>query len=124
MADPTQVHNAGDPQQVRRAGRADKRRAARRLAAYRAVLATPEGRFVLADLLARAGIYASGFAPDALRMAFLAGRREFGLELQATLIGADDRAYDVMEREARARAHADAQEAEAAHTPPAEERET
>lgn len=48
-------------------------------AAWESVLASPAGRLVIGDLLARCHVYAASLAPDALAMAALEGERAVGL---------------------------------------------
>lgn len=104
------VKNASDPQQVRRAERAERRAAAEQRAALRAVLDTPEGRRVFWGLLSDAGVYRSIWSPNA-QIHYNAGRQDFGHELQARLLEADENLYDLMAREARARARLEAGDA-------------
>jgi len=110
-----EVRNAADSQQVRRAGRRQQRRDERRQNAVRAVLATPEGRFVFWDLIASAGVFRSIWESSA-RIHYNAGRQDFGHELIAMLVEADPEAYQLMEREMRALAKRDALETDASHT--------
>lgn len=121
-----EVRNAGDRRQVQDAERRLRRRRGRWLAALRAVLATPEGRLVFGErdhgLLAKAGVYRSIWAPNA-QIHYNAGRQDYGHELMAELLRADERAYLLMEQEARAIAAGDERETEAAHTAPAGETE-
>ena len=116
-----EVRNAADPRQVRRAERKERSTESRRLAAYRATLGTPEGRFVFWDLLTKARIYESIFHPSGSSLYYNTGRQDFGHELIADLLRADEDGYVLMEREQRARAKSDASETEAAHTPRAED---
>ncbi len=116
-----EVQNAADPRQVRRAERKERRSENRRLAAYKAMLGTAEGRYVFWDLLSKARIFGSIFHPSGSSLYYNAGRQDFGHELVADLIRADDDGYLLMEREQRARDKSDASELEAAHTPRAEE---
>lgn len=117
MAEPrAEVRNAADPQQVKRAARKEQRREDQRLAIYKAVLATSDGRAVFWDLLESAGLWKTVSNPHGGRQSELIGRRDFGLELTAMLIRADEDGYLRMETEARARARAEARETDAAHT--------
>src|SRR5262245_38935415 len=109
------VKNAADPQQVKRADRKERRTEEIRLAAYATVMASPEGRFVMWDLLGMAGVFRSVYAGGDLT-AYNAGRQDFGHELMAMLLRVDEPCYEAMEREARFRARRDATENEAAHT--------
>ena len=114
------VQNAADADQVKRAGRKERRTEEMRLAAYQTVLRTPEGRLVFWDLLTRAGIFQSVFHPSESVVTYNAGRQDFGHELMARLLQADEDSYQLMEREARQRAKREMIENEAAHTPSAE----
>lgn len=112
------VQNAADPKQVRRAGRKVQEREERLGLALRAVLETVDGRIVFWDLLERAGLYRSIWDPSA-RIHFLEGRRNFGLEIQALCLAADEELYLKMEAEGRRQARLEDQETRAAQTPPA-----
>jgi hypothetical protein len=92
--------NASDPRQVRASARAEEKREAAYIGSLKAVLATPEGRRVLAELLDRAGLYKTSWDPSA-RIHFNEGRRNFGLELLANIQDADEALYLEMEREMR-----------------------
>lgn len=116
MESRVEVRNAADPQQVKRAARRQQRRDERRIDYYRTVLGTPAGRFVFWDLLASAGVFRSIYHASAL-IHYNAGRQDFGHELIATLVEADEELYQIMEREMRALAKRDAAETEAGHTP-------
>lgn len=115
VRDTATVQNAADPQQVRRARRKDAQADAVRVAALQAVMTTGEGRMVMWDLLGRAGVFRSVYAPGE-EIRYLAGRQDFGHELMADLLRADEASYELMEREARQRARREATENEAAHT--------
>lgn len=117
MAEPrAQVRNAADPDQVKRARRKEQHRDELLAAALKQVLSTPAGRIVCWELLARAGVYQSVWRPT-VEVHYLAGRQDYGHELLGLLIAADEDLYQVMEREARARAKRDDAETDAAHTP-------
>lgn len=118
MADRVQVKNAADPQQVERASRRERRWSAEFMTAIRQVLDTHAGRRMCWELLARAGVYRSVWDNSA-RIHYNAGRQDFGHELVALFLEADETLYELMEREARARAKADNRETDAGHTPPA-----
>lgn len=106
------VKNAADPEQVKAAGRRERRKGEQFNGALRQVMATIEGRLVMWALLERAGIYRSVWDPSA-RIHYNAGRQDFGHELLALLLEADERTYLLMEQEARARARGDDREAAA-----------
>ena len=119
-----EVTNAADPRQVRGAKSRERDRELRYLGALRQVLETPAGRLVFGELerglIARAGVYQSGWDPSA-RIHFLAGRRDFGLEILALVTQAGEDLYLQMETEMRALRARDARETSAAHTARAEE---
>lgn len=110
--------NAADPKTVRAQGRLLRKREQRYLDATREVLRTPAGRILFLErdrgLVARSGIYATTFAPDALTMAFKEGRRNFGLELLNLLAEADEQAYLEADAEMRGLAQRDENERVAA----------
>jgi hypothetical protein len=105
--------NAADPDQVGYAGRKERERQAQFKAALTIVLGAPAGRLVLATLLEDAGLFNSVFDMSQQMMAFREGRRNFGLELQAACVAADERLSDLMEQERRARVRADSRESAA-----------
>lgn len=114
------VRNAADPEQVRRAGRTEKDARRRYLDAVRATLATESGRAFCWELLCKARIYESIFSASAA-IYYNAGRQDYGHELQADLVAADEERYVQMETEARARARRERTTNEAAQIAPAEE---
>lgn len=116
-----EVKNAADPQQVQRAKRKAQRADERRLDAFRAVMATPAGRMVMWDLIGSAGVCRSVFNSHEGRQNYNIGRQDFGHELVATLLEADETLYLLMEKEARALVKRDAVETDAGHTAPASE---
>jgi len=121
MAEPrAQVRNAADPKQIKRAERKDRERAELFRAALKATLETPAGRVVFWELLRLARVYESIWHPSA-EIHYLAGRQDYGHELMALLIEADDELFALMETEARARAKRDDRATDAAHTASAEE---
>lgn len=86
-------------------------RKARRLArelrdATRAVLSTPAGRQVLAAIVEQAGVHHSIWTASA-EIHYRAGRQDFGHELMAQLLEADEDLYETMEREKRDRVRRD-----------------
>lgn len=115
-----QVRNAADPKQVKRAERKAREREALFQDALKAILATSAGRVVLWELLARARVFESIWHPSA-EIHYLAGRQDYGHELMAMLVDADDELFFLMQQEARARAKRDDRATDAAHTAGAEE---
>lgn len=111
--------NAADPAQVKLGRRKERDRVEAIKQLYKKVLNTPEGRAVFWDLLERAGVFRSVWHASAL-IHYNAGRQDFGHELMAELIGADDAMYILMEQEARVRARRDDIERGAIQTPPAD----
>ncbi len=112
--------NAADLQQVKYAERKATQQQERVLVCLRAIMGAPEGRVVMWDLLARAGIYRSIWDPSA-RIHYNAGRQDYGHELLALLLEADGDLYQLMEREARAWQRSQDREAAAVLTPAASE---
>jgi hypothetical protein len=115
---PPLVRNAADPHQVRRGRRVEAQREAQYLAALGVVLKSREGRFVVWDLLQRAGLYRTSLQPDPHQTYALEGRRNFGLELLEAVQVADAEKYLLMEREARARQDHEDRATLAVQTPP------
>lgn len=110
------VRNAADPEQVRRAAKKERDREELFRAALVLVLQTTPGRAVLWGLLERAGVYRSIWSPNS-EIHYNAGRQDFGHELMATILAADEDAYLLMEQEARGRVKKDNAEIDAAQTP-------
>lgn len=108
------VRNAADPQQVKRAARKQREADEDRIAAIRVVLQTVEGRRVFWDLLSAAGVFRSIWHPSA-EIHYNAGRQDFGHEMMADLLLADEDAWELMQREARARQRQEDRETDAAH---------
>lgn len=113
----TLQRSASDPRQVRFAERKEKQHADRFVDSLTAVMRTPTGRFVMWVLLERAGIYKSVWDASGSRITYNAGRQDYGHELLASILEADDEAYQLMEREMRAWLKSEAREAAAMQTP-------
>lgn len=123
MGEPrAEVKNAADPKQVQRAQGRVNRREALRMALYKTVMQSVEGRAVMWDVLETCGVYRSIWHPSAA-IHYNAGKQDLGHELQAMLLEVSEDLYDLMAREARARARSQARETDAAHTPSAAEPE-
>jgi len=123
MAEPRAfVRNAADPQQVRAGSRRERRLEERRRSAYRSVMKTAEGRFVLWDLILSAGVFSRMWTQTA-EIHARAGRHDFGLEILQTLQVTEPELYRTMETEWWAREQQDARETDALHTPRAGETE-
>ncbi len=118
------VGNAADPRQVQRAGDRDRDREAFRLAIAKRVLSTPEGRAFVADILERAGLERTVFDEHGSRMYFNEGRRNFGLELKAFALEADEQAFELLERERRERVRLEAKSIDAQEVARAAETDT
>lgn len=117
MAEPrAQVKNAASPDQVKRAARKEREAAELARAALQATMRTQAGRIVMWDLLVRAGVFRSIWSPNA-EIHYRAGRQDFGHELMAALLEADEDAYQLMEVEARQRLRRENAATDAAHTP-------
>lgn len=109
------VKNAADPKQVKFAEQFEKRRDERFRAAISAVMGTPDGRVVLAQLIRRAGVYKSIWHPSS-EIHYNAGRQDYGHELMADLVAIDEDLYQLMEREDWAWAKQQQATINAAHT--------
>src|SRR4051812_23218730 len=96
------VKNAADAEQVKRAARRDRDRERLYLDNLRGVMGDVHGRYVMWELLAKAGVFHSIYHPSSL-IYYNAGRQDFGHELMANLIAADPALYQCMEQEARTR---------------------
>jgi hypothetical protein len=117
-ADRADVKNAADKQQVTRAAAKERRKYAQARAAVVAVLSTVDGRAFCWSLLESARVFESIWHPSA-QIHYNAGRQDFGHQLMADLIAADERLYQLMESEARARLRREQADTDAAHTPSA-----
>lgn len=92
------VRNAADPRQIRLGEQIEKRRAERFDNAMAAVLNTPAGRTVFAQLIRRAGVYRSIWHPSA-EIHYNAGRQDYGHELMADIIRTSEAGWQQLERE-------------------------
>lgn len=117
MSNRALVRNAADPKQVRYAARKEKQAEERFLDALAAVMNTQAGRIVCATLLQRAGLDRTVFDHSGSIMNFNEGRRNFGLEIKASIIAASESLFEQMEREERARQREADRETDAVHTP-------
>ncbi len=108
------VENAADPQQVRFAAEFERRHHERFETAMRNVLASQDGRIVLAALIRRAGVYRSIWHPSS-EIHYNAGKQDYGHELMADLVRIDEEKYQLMEREAWAWAKHEQHVIESAH---------
>jgi hypothetical protein len=109
------VRNAADPKQVKRAERTEARRFARFASALKAVMATPEGRYVLRTIIDDAGMLRSSFDTNGSMMYFKEGRRSFGLEIRAACVEVDEELVLLMDTEGTAQRRADESEIKAGH---------
>lgn len=96
----TLQRNAADPQQVKHAARKARMAEERLLDATRAVMDTVSGRIFVRGLLEKAGVYRSIWDPSA-KIHYNAGRQDYGHELMALIVEADDLLFGQMEHEAR-----------------------
>lgn len=108
--------NAADPKQRAFSARAEKRREERRANMYRAALGSQPGRFVLADLIVRAGAFKSPWNSHGGVQSCNIGRMEVGLELNEFLKRLDVANYRMMWAEWDAIEDRDNRETDAAHT--------
>lgn len=109
----TLQRNAADPAQVKLAGRKQKETAVLNRAALVAVMSTPEGRRFLWNLLELTGPDRTVYDHSGSTMYFNEGRRNVGLEVKALMLEADEQLYQQMEREMRAFARRQQNEADA-----------
>lgn len=103
------VRNAADRSQVGRAGRRERDEQQAITAAWREVLRTKAGRVLIWHLLSEAGVFRSIWHASAL-IHYLAGKQDFGHQIMAEAVAADEDAFDLMQREARARGRAERNE--------------
>ncbi|HLX21636.1 MAG TPA: hypothetical protein VKR23_15935 [Gaiellaceae bacterium] len=123
MAERALVKNAADPQQIKRAARVERNTLAQQQIRCQRVLESYDGRAFCWDLLDMAGVYRSIWSPSA-EIHYRAGRQDYGHELMAKLLAADEGLYQQMETEARARLKRDNTATDAAHTAAATEERT
>lgn len=94
--------DAANRKQNEYAERVEKERVNTTRAAAQAVMGTHAGRLLLWELLERAGVFQSIWSANA-EIHYKAGRQDFGHELMALLVDANEELYEQMSREARAR---------------------
>jgi len=116
----TAQRNALDPKQLKLVRRLERRQQIRLEAALRNVMATPDGRIVMWELLRTCGIFASVWEASA-KIHYNAGRQDVGHELLADLHTVSTDSYLLMEREMRALAAREQVEIDASHTSGADE---
>jgi hypothetical protein len=116
MAERALTRNAADRADVARARQQERLRDERFRAALCRVLATPDGREVLSAVIERAGVFETVYDHSGSTMYFKEGRRNYGLEWQATVIAADEAAFELLERERHARRRLENSETDARHT--------
>lgn len=121
--DQRSVRKLNDPAQVRNAERAERRREEEFLASLRGILKTPEGRRVMAELLARGGMDQTSFDNSGSVVYFREGKRAYALEIKAHVIAASEDHYELMAREFRESMKRLERGAEAIQTQAAGERE-
>lgn len=114
------MSNAGDPQQRRRAEYVERRREKERRAATARVMSTPEGRYVMFDLIRRMGVFSKLWVPSA-ELHALVGVRDFGLDLMQQLQVSEPEMFQLMEREWWQREQREATATEATQTRSADE---
>lgn len=92
------TRNAADPKAVRDADRLERLRQERFDRALCAVMNSPDGRIVMAELIKRCGVFESSWTRDSA-IHFNEGRRSVGLMLMAELQRTGEETYQQMERE-------------------------
>ena len=100
MTDAPEAFNAADPDAVGRKRRKADRSESTRIAAFRAVMATREGRQYLWWLLEQCGVFRTSFTGDSTTF-FNEGGRNVGLILIADINAACPEQYVVMLTEAK-----------------------
>lgn len=95
-----QPQNAANETQVRKFDRKAKDRLEQETDDLRFVMGTPAGRRVMWGLITKAGVYKTVWEPSA-KIHYNAGRQDFGHELMALLLKADESLYLAMSAEAR-----------------------
>lgn len=111
-----EVSDASNRREVDAARAREKQRLERTQNAYRAVMATKEGRAVMWDIISRAGVYETPWNHHSMEIFRNIGRHDYGRELMADVIELDEGLYIQMEIEARAQARLDRDTTDAAHT--------
>jgi hypothetical protein len=110
------VRNAADPKQVAFGRRLERRRRERLIAVLRSVMQTEEGREVLAALVEGCKVFDAVYDHSGSTMYFNEGRRNVGLEWLALMVEADEKFYELLERERRLRRRLEDSEIDAVHT--------
>jgi len=100
MIDASEAFNAADPESVGRKKRKAERNENSRIAAFRAVMATREGRQYVWWLLEQCGIFRTSFTGNSTTF-FNEGQRNVGLVLIADINAACPEQYIVMLTEAK-----------------------
>jgi len=108
--------NAANREYVKSADRLARERDAQRRMALHVVLKHYEGRRVLWDLIAKAGVFRRAGFPPLPEIHYLAGRADFGRELLADITEVSEDLYQLMEKEARHRVKREREENDAALT--------
>jgi hypothetical protein len=111
-----EVENAANRREVDGARAREKQRLERTRSAYLVVMATVEGRAVMWDIIARAGVFETPWNHHSMEIFRNIGRHDYGRELMADVIELDEGLYIQMEIEARAQARLDRDSTDAAHT--------
>lgn len=112
---PAVVGNAADQKQVERANRKDRDRRKRELDDLRDVLSTAPGRRLLWRLLGHCRVFESIWHPSALIHAN-AGKQDVGHYIISEIVDANEDAYFLMMKEARAAVRREEMETEAVAT--------
>ncbi len=96
----TQSYDAGEGASVDRAKKSAKDRSTLKRIALRDLMASPEGRMWMHDLLESAGPFRTPFNRDPIQMAYNCGEANIGLKLIAELHEASTDLYLLMMKEA------------------------
>lgn len=117
------ARNASDPKEQAALERLERRREKRWRDSLAAVLATPEGRLVMWQLVGRAGVFRSAFNTHGGVQSYNLGRQDFGHELIAEVLKLGSEPYLAMEREGRDADARDVIEAQSHQTESSKRRE-
>jgi len=101
------AYDAGNRRDIREAEKRAKVTEQQRREIVTGIMSLPAGRQWMCDILVEAHVFATSFADNGLRMAFLEGQRSMGLRLLMDVMGACPDQYVQMMRERNARDTAD-----------------
>lgn len=97
MSEPTDIQEHDDEAALAR--KKQELRVHREAEDFRWIVSTPQGRRVVWEMLAQAGVFRSVFSGDALVMAYNEGNRVAGLKLLVKLMNDAPKAHEMMMKE-------------------------